>query len=222
MKKKSVFIIFEILFAVALLSCNESQNNIHRRNADTLIESKDTKNRKLTISRDSSLWYYEKVDNQTVYFKYGKKFKTNLYDLHYIGQLQANHKSPFLILSGRSCNQCDENLSIFIWSPSDGPMKSEAEQVRYSYPGKEFDYETSKLTFESKMYYGNCFLKDSDNVVWVQKNIKANGKFESKIIRVQIEVDTIKESIFNIDTLNLKTQHYNCNELPGIDVKSEP
>lgn len=59
----------------------------------------------------------------------GSKFKTSLYGMKVIGQLRTTKKVPYFILSGTTCTGCDENVSIYIHSPSDGPMKNEAEQL---------------------------------------------------------------------------------------------
>src|SRR5215467_16067752 len=71
----------------------------------------------------------------------GSKFKTTLYGLNVIGELKTAHKLPYYILSGVGCDGCDANTSLYIHSPSDGPMKNEGEQRRFYYPGRELDYQ---------------------------------------------------------------------------------
>jgi hypothetical protein len=65
----------------------------------------------------------------------GSKFKTALYGMKVIGQLRTTKKAPYFILSGTTCTECDENISIYIHSPSDGAMKNEGEQRRFAYSG---------------------------------------------------------------------------------------
>jgi hypothetical protein len=48
--------------------------------------------------------------------------KTSLHELRYIDKYNGN-KAPFLILSGRGCDECDANISIYICSPGDVPLK---------------------------------------------------------------------------------------------------
>jgi hypothetical protein len=69
-----------------------------------------------------------------------------------VGRLKTEHKLPYYILSGFGCYGCDANRSIYIHSPSDGPMKNEGEQPRFSYPGKEMDYQDASLVYEAKMF----------------------------------------------------------------------
>jgi len=164
---------------------------------------------------------FDKIVDQAIYFSNGKQFETNLYDLKYIGQLQTKNKVPYLILSGRTCQECDENISIYVYSPSDGQMKNESERQRYSYPGKEFNYSNNKLVFESRMFYGKCLSDDRDSVVWIQKELNNENKFEIKTFIIEVIEDKLKETIMD-DNLLINDLIKNCNELPGIDIVSEP
>jgi hypothetical protein len=168
-------------------------------------------------------WQFEKVDGSTIFFKNGQKVKTTLFDLRYIGQLATKHKAPYLILSGRSCTACDENISIYIYSPSDGEMKSGGKQPRYSYPGKEMDYMTKELIFESKMYYGNCLNPETPSVIWVDRTL--NGKnWDNSLFILSIENDDIHEKeIKNENEIKqLLSKVIKCKELPGTIMTSEP
>jgi hypothetical protein len=219
MKIKYVFNFLEITLIVLMTSC--SGNSDKKVKKKTSLQTQAI-NRVDTVTIPDSAWYFEKVIGQTLYFKNNKTFKTNLFDLHYIGQLKAKHKAPYLILSGRNCNECDENISIFIHSPSDGPMKNEAEQITYSYPGKEFDYATNKLIFESRMFYGDCIVNTNECIVWVQKKLNDNGVFKNSTLTVEVNNDKLKESIESKDSITLKKLFLKCKELPGINVTSEP
>jgi len=204
---------------MATFSCNgdkEKGNNIES------IKVQDNQTKNLNEKPDSSNWYFDKIIGQTIYFKFNKQFKTNLYDLKYIGQLKTKSKAPYLILSGRNCNECDENISIFIHSPSDGPMKNEARQTRYSYPGKELDYATNKLIFESRMFYGDCLNNKNESVVWLQKNLNEKGVFENELLTVEVINDSLKETSKKVDSLNFEKYIPKCKELPGTSMTSEP
>jgi hypothetical protein len=220
MKRKCILNFLGIIIVLIIASCNEGPKKKIIKNK--VKQGPIFRKNEAILSPDTGVWYLEKIIEKTLYFKNNKTFRTNLYDLHYIGQLKAKHKAPFLVLSGRSCKECDENLSIFIHSPSDGAMKNEANQIRYSYPGKEFDYATNSLIFESRMFYGNCVSNKEDCIVWVQKKINNNGLFENSILTVQVNNDELKESIENVDSLNLRRFLPKCKELTGIDVTSEP
>lgn len=214
MRKKYFRGALQIVFVMTIVSCNP-KNTFTDKNKLSLKTHLDN-------TEKANVWYFKRIIGQTLYFKNNKRFKTNLYDIRYIGQLKTKHKDPFLILSGRSCDSCDANLSVYIYSPSDGPMKSEVNQAAYSYPGKVFDYANNKLIFDSRMFYGNCSTNDTSCVVWTQKQLNDNGRFEYRIFTVKVDDDTLKESVKKVDSLILTKTSDRCRELPGIDVTSEP
>ncbi len=117
-----------------------------------------------------------------------------MYDLEYIGQLRTNKKKPYLILSGRGCKACDANISIYVHSPSDGAMKNEATQSRFSYPGKEFDYENDSLLSEIRTFYGEVLPNVSNGIMWYQKDRQDDLIYKQSVYLLQIEDDTLKES----------------------------
>jgi hypothetical protein len=99
----------------------------------------------------------------------GTSFKTTLYNMRVIGQLRTTKKLVYFIPAGTTCTGWDENTSIYIHSPSDGAMKNEGEQPRFSYPGQETDYQSGKLDHESRMFYGDCLRSHPNALVWFDK-----------------------------------------------------
>ncbi len=69
----------------------------------------------------------------------GSKFQTNLYDMKVIGPLRTVHKLPYYVMSGVGCQECDANMSIYIHSPSDGPMEDEGSQPRFDLSGSNIE-----------------------------------------------------------------------------------
>jgi hypothetical protein len=202
------------IIALIIFSCN---GNNHNNGKDTIKSGMVETH----TPPDDNTWIFDKVVDKTIYFKFNKKFTTNLYDLKYIGQLTTKNKAPFLILSGRGCDECDANISIYIHSPSDGPMKDESAQPRYGYPGKEIDYANGDLISESRMFYGDC-LNNRNSVIWLQKTLMENGKFESSIFSAEIVDGKLKETSKVVDSLSLKNYIPKCKELPGTKFTSEP
>lgn len=204
-----------IIFTLYLGSCTSHSQSDHTSKPTLVKHTRELQKRR------PDQWVFDQIKGQTIYFKNGKQFTTNLFNLHYIGQLNTENKDPYLIISGTNCNECDENLSVFIHFPSDGPMQSEAEQTRYNYPGNERDYMNGQLNFSARMFYGNC---DPNNrsVVWLQKSLNDNAAFEYAIFKVEVVDDRLQESMKRIDLKTYKSFRPLCHELPGIDVTSEP
>lgn len=167
-------------------------------------------------------WKFEKVSGQTLYFSNNLKYIVDLYDLKYVGQLRTESDSPLFIVSGRGCSQCDENIAIYIYSPKTGLVKENGKPIKYSYPGREFDYVNNKPTFESKMFYGKCLDKNKDSIVWFQKDFNQDGIYKETSFVLGIIGEDIKESIIKDNSLSVDQISKSCTELSGIDVTASP
>ena len=165
-----------------------------------------------------------KTEGSKLYFTNGEWLNTGLSDMKYIGQLATQNKAPYFILSGKRCRACDENIAVFIWSPSDGPMKIDTDtlQKRYSYPGTENDYATKELVAERRMFYGACL--GSESVVWVQRTINAKKQAESSIFIVSVQNDTLHEASIKepAEIQELLKKVKSCSELQGVATTTEP
>lgn len=117
----------------------------------------------------------------------GSQFKTALYEMKTIGRLRTDKKLPYFILSGRTCTECDENTSIYIHSPSDGPMKNEAEQRRFLYPGKETNYEDGSTLYEGRMFFGDCLASHPNAVVWFERSLGDDKKWHEDVLLAEVK-----------------------------------
>jgi len=157
----------------------------------------------------------------------GSKFQTTLYGMKIVGQLRTTKKLPYFILAGTTCTECDENTSIYIHSPSDGPMKNEAEQRRFAYPGRETDYETGQPIYEAKMFYGDCLALHPNAVVWFERAIGGDKKWHPAVSAAEVKDDKLVVSELHgqlpaVSDLQEAVRRGECRELPGIDSSSEP
>ena len=157
----------------------------------------------------------------------GSKFKTTLYNMKVIGQLRTRKKLPYFILSGTTCTECDENTSIYIHSPSDGPMKNEAEQRRFPYPGRQTDYETGQPDYESRMFMGDCLATHPNAVISFEHGIGDDKKWHSGVFVAEVKNDTLLVSRLHrqlpkVTEVQEAVRNGKCQELPGMDGQSEP
>jgi hypothetical protein len=156
----------------------------------------------------------------------GSKFQTTLYDLKVIGQLRAVHKLPYYVLSGVGCQGCDANVSVYIHSPSDGPMKDEGTQPRFDYPGQVISQDNSVVS-ESRMFLGNCVAGHPDTVVWFDRSIGDDKQWHESVFLAEIKDDHL---VFEEPKTNApspgeaedSTRKSECRELPGIKQWEEP
>jgi hypothetical protein len=179
----------------------------------------------LSCSSRNNTWLFSKVDSSRLLFTNGHAVETNLFDLQYIGQIPLNTKEPLFIFSGRDCQGCDENISIYMHSPSDSPLDVEAGKNRYHYPGKESDYETDSLFYTSRAFYGQV-LKNTIGVIWYENRLLENGHWDQDVFLSRMDHDIQKDTIYYNQgdlkqTLDLVKQGL-CREIEGRQYKSEP
>jgi hypothetical protein len=209
---KSMKLLFILLFEIVLLT--ESHGLTEKNNNSTT-----------TIQKISNEWIFEKVTGSFLKFKNGKEFNTNLYELKYIGMVPNGNKAPFLIFSGRDCNECDANISIYIHSPSNGHLKVENGENRYGCPGNERDYENNSLLYKARAFYGHV-LPGIKGVIWYQKQLMENNTWQSSIFLVNLSDGVKKETTLkNIEKLKLTLdllKQGDCREINGINYHSEP
>jgi len=127
-------------------------------------------------------------------FKDGSRFQTTLFEVRVLSILRTERKMPFLVLEGRGCTECDANTSIYIHSPSDGPMRGEAIQPRYAYPGREVSYEDDKtVLYEAPVFLGNCLPGNDNAVVWYERARTNVGSWQTRVFVVAVSKDTLTE-----------------------------
>lgn len=185
----------------------------------TNVSSRDT------ISVDSiinlSEWVFDKAEDRSLFFTNGKSVNTHLYDLRYIGQVARKEMAPYLIFSGRYCNECDEPISIYVHSPSDGDLTVAMGKNGYSYPGEEKDSATDNLIYQARVFYGEV-LDKTKGVIWYQKKITPTRTWQTDIFLIDLTNNTRKEGVVKDkgqlkQTLNLYRQE-KCTEIKGMDL----
>ncbi len=163
-------------------------------------------------------WELEKISRNNLEFKNGIIVKTNLYDLTYIKTLYTNSGTPYLIMSGKSCEKCDENPSIFVHNPENGNFDVN-EVNKYVYPGKLFDYLGGKIIFSSRLFIGNC-SNENISLIWMQKfYTNTDSTIKENFFVLSLLDEAIKESLY--DNFILDENNF-CIELEGKDFTSEP
>jgi hypothetical protein len=175
--------------------------------------------------KNSNEWLFDKVEGKVLRFKNGKMFNTSLYSLKYIGQITNDNKAPFLIFSGRDCNECDANISIYIHSSSNGHLNVENGENRYGFPGTERDLENNKPVFKSRAFYGQV-LPGIKGVIWYQNQLMENKSWQKSIFFVNLNGGVKKETTSkDVEKLKLTLQlleQGSCKEIKGVDYTSEP
>jgi len=125
--------------------------------------------------------YAGEAQYTTLDYGEGNHFQTRLYDALLLGQLPAAGKEPYLVFSGRSCIECDENTSVYVHSPSDGPMKGKGLDARSTYPGNYYAYDTGELVARVRMFIGRCTDPSREAAVWFVHEKLDNGSWRDRV-----------------------------------------
>jgi len=157
----------------------------------------------------------------------GSKFQTTLYHLKVIGQLRTIHKLPYYVLSGVGCHDCDANVSIYIHSPSDGPMKDEGTQPRFGYPGRVTSIEDRRVISETRAFLGNCVVGHTDAVIWFERSVGEDKRWHQRIFFAEINDDHLvfeeqKVNVPRLGEVEDAVRKSACRELPGMNQSEEP
>ena len=177
------------------------------------------------FSQTPTSWEFVKKTGQKLIFKSGFSYNTKLYDLKFISVL-GNSPKPYFLVAGRSCNNCGENMKIYILGLND--IKKPIDSVgSYLYPGTLRDYENNKIISSSKMFYGKCIKANSnDFVIWVQNDVNDFGKTIKSIYLVEITPKGLLEKQIKSSELQYKkilsALNTKCRELKGLELTSEP
>ena len=206
-----------ILTVFCLLSCGAKTN--FKNNTKESLDSLTTE---VKATND---WTLKTVEKSKLVFTNGKTFETNLFELEYIGQIPRKNKAPFLIFSGRDCQDCDANIALYIHSPSDGKIVVESGQNRYTYPGTEKDYQSDTVIYTSRAFYGQV-LENVHGAIWYENSLLENGKMRKDIFLSYIVNGLLKDSIYEDkgeirETINLMKKGL-CKEIQGRTYTSEP
>ncbi|MFB6344041.1 hypothetical protein ACE1ET_20140 [Saccharicrinis sp. FJH62] len=170
-------------------------------------------------------WEFKKVSGDTLIFANNIFFKTNLYHLDYIDQINIPEKSPYLLFTGVDCTNCGANNTLYVHSADDGEFIVGSGLNTYSLPGKEYYYLNDSLIYEARVFYGKI-LNDKFGIIWYQKTLQDSNIWEHSTYILELSKNKPKGTFLSTDSLINKTlelvSQNNCKELEGEIRTSEP
>jgi hypothetical protein len=135
---------------------------------------------------------FDFVYGQTIYFKDKTSVRTNLCDLHFIGQIVANDSIRFLIVSGKACPSATARIWIYLQRPVDGCLTISSESSFYSYPINQYNKDGS-LFSESRAFYGEV-LPGRHGIIWFHKIYSGPDQWKPAVFLAEIKNEKIVES----------------------------
>ena len=171
---------------------------------------------------------YKILTGSLVHFKNGKRLWSDLIKMKYIGRLSTDPDSTFLLFSGRSCDPCGENISIFILNPKDDSFRLASKTKRYIYPGNLYAFGPDKRRIrEARLFVGDCFYGYYSIAIWYINSKQSSGKWQKSVTIVEIINGKIKSSYLkhplpDIDETLSFVKGGKCIEVPGREITEEP
>jgi hypothetical protein len=170
-------------------------------------------------------YQFSHLSGDTIFFTHGQYYKTHLYETGFIGMVNVGDKAPYLIYSGRDCNECDANLSLYIHSPDDGTLDVSDGQYRMIYPGKVFHYETGELIYESNAFYGEV-VNGTRGLIYYTGDFSETGDTLKRTLLIRLDAAGMTDSMWNHhltlnQTIRLEAAGL-CHEIAIKDFTSEP
>jgi hypothetical protein len=171
-------------------------------------------------------------------FAGGHEFATTLYGVQYLGQIPVRGRAPYLIMAARGCTECCANLTIYIHSPADGPMKGEADQPLYAYPGVISDWQSEvpgdTVSSRARFFFGDCMPSISAKAIWFSEERVAPGRLEPSALFLYEERGELHEAnlmqlvggeahaFIGLDEVLRQVSRGRCREVPALDQAGEP
>ncbi|MEX2962585.1 hypothetical protein [Microbulbifer sp. 2201CG32-9] len=127
----------------------------------------------------------------------------------------------YAIVAGRSCADCDENISIYLYPILRLDARDKPDIDRYTYPGHYSDY-LSRLPVEhTRMFYGRCY-ENEPALLWLSEYRRADGWVKSEYLIVFGEEGLQHRYNEGRQPSTPYLDNPQCVELPGIAAETEP
>ena len=196
------------LSALALVTCGESE--------PSTLGGRES---------DAARWTVDGVEGDRIRRANGELIATGLHELEYIGQVRGGAKSPWFVLSGRYCDECDALIALYVHSPGKEPMRIEHGEGALQHPGRLMDGETGEVYYSTRTFFGEVLpgvqgLISYENVI----DAGAEGEWYTNLIDLS---GAARRDTQYMDTSRLpQTQDLaargKCQEIKGIDQMSAP
>ncbi len=146
-----------------------------------------------------------------------------LYQKRVLGEMDTP-KNSWLILSAKSCQDCDENAVIYVFPVEDYEGAAAQRTQRYSYPGKIFFYENDFLISESRLFWGNCLGAQKQELLWWQKEREGDGWVTSFYSLTLTDEGVVEKELTSVDLEDVEKRLAEglCVEVMPKDQTSEP
>ena len=150
----------------------------------------------------------------------GRTFFPGLHRLRAHAILGAGTGSPFLLLSGFDCDDCDAPRAVYVLRAWRGtPGDQQPERPSFAYPGSVRDDE-NQVVASSRLFYGRCFGDSTLGVITFAhvKHLSGTWTDSSYVLRLERDTFVSSSAAYTRADLTLvrnRVKRGLCTELPS-------
>jgi hypothetical protein len=170
------------------------------------------------------------ISDSLLRFPSGAEYVSGFRNVEYIGSIGAQEKSPFIIIAGHECGECDAPPSVLLRSPSDGPVRDFTGLPGWHpYPGRVIAYsEDSTIVSFSRLFWGRCLPERPPGLIeYRTEYVRDGGEPQRDVLITEIENDSLLEwrrvaTTRLLATTLVQVQARECAEVPPRDIPAPP
>ena len=146
-----------------------------------------------------------------------RSWAAELHEVTVLGELPAERKAPFFVLRARSCTECDANLTLYVHSPSDGPVGPEHEQERYTHPGVLLDPFVGDTLLVARTFLGEV-EPGVQGLLWHLRERDEQGDWWAGAYELRVVADSLQGRELEPDQQQWEAllREGKLRELPGL------
>jgi hypothetical protein len=103
-----------------------------------------------------------RIQDSVILLPNGQRWEPGLYDMKYLYTLQAPGGTPFYVLWGIGCTDCDAEYWIYILRPGQ-VIDSKTALIGFTFPGRDYRMGSDSANAFRRQFFGHC-LKDAPSV----------------------------------------------------------
>ena len=170
------------------------------------------------------------VGDTLLRFPDGSEYVSGFRNVEYIGAISGEHKSPFIIIAGHECTECDAPPSVLMRSPADGPVRDFSGLPGWHrYPGRVIAVDSdSAVIAHSRLFWGRCLPERPPGLIEYRTEFAVDRtEPQREVLITEIEGDSLLEwrrvaTSRLLATTLVQVQAKQCTEVPQRDIPAPP
>jgi hypothetical protein len=149
-------------------------------------------------------------------------------DLAFIGQLDAERTSPFVIVAAHGCEACESPDAVIVRAPAAGRMVNGDTRGAHPYPGRTHSAQDGSVRSYTRLFWGHCLPQRPPGVVSFRSAYSGVGDEPLRDVRItEVHGDSLLDwrTIAEVRLLTATLQQVRageCTEMPARGMVSAP